>query len=416
MTEGGSDASGASVALDKFKIGFKGLKSSFAAAVAETSKVASVEAEDASAGSTSGSAVGATTGDEVGSSAGGSSSSWLSWADKARKAVVAEAKQVAYDIVPQTESAREVSVRDPEDLERGSSSSSAASFGKWANKAAGTFKSKINEGADLVGKATEESLQKAKSLDLGGIGEQAKRLKGEVAGGLGRVADVSENAKNALQEKGKAAKEKAKELNEKSKEKLSEASAVAAKKASAAKGLAGNVAGSAKDKLSKAGENIKGLGQLAQSPAKLAQFAGVFVLGVMMISMSLSFLPMLPVAPQKFALLFAFGSMTMMGSFALLKGPKAFAGELIQREKLPFSAAYGVGLVGTLTATIILKSYLLTAFFGIMQALSLLYFLASYIPGGKAALSSCGRLCRKLVCRLMPGNRGASGGGNGTTG
>lgn len=133
------------------------------------------------------------------------------------------------------------------------------------------------------------------------------------------------------------------------------------------------------------------------SPAKLAKFAGVFMVGIFLISMSFSFLPMLVIAPQKFALLFAFGSVTMLSSFGILKGPQAFLSGMAQREQLPFSVLYGVGLVGTLVATIIMRSFLLTAVFGLMQAAGLLYFMASYVPGGKAAVNFCGKLCSKAA-------------------
>jgi len=173
------------------------------------------------------------------------------------------------------------------------------------------------------------------------------------------------------------------------------------KKAREAKEKAANVAGSAKDKLAQAGSSLSGLTALTLSPIKLAQFGGVFLLGIFLISISFSFLPVLVIAPQKFALLFAFGSMTLLSSFAVLKGPHAFFSQLIEKEKLPLSISYAVGLVGTLGATIIMKSYLLTALFGIIQFFALLYFLASYVPGGQTVLNLCGRLAKRLTQALF---------------
>merc|ERR1711920_1080792 len=138
------------------------------------------------------------------------------------------------------------------------------------------------------------------------------------------------------------------------------------------------------------------------SPAKLAQFGGVFFIGIFLISMSMTFLPTLVIAPQKFALMFAFGSMTLLSSFAILKGPSAFFSSLVAREKLPFSLMYLVGLVGTLVATIVMRSFVFTAVFGVTQAIALLYFLASYVPGGKAILNFCGRCCSKSA-RVVSG-------------
>merc|ERR1712113_50230 len=129
----------------------------------------------------------------------------------------------------------------------------------------------------------------------------------------------------------------------------------------------------------------------AMSPARLMQFGGLFFIGMMLISLSFSFLPLLPIAPQKFALLFAMGSISMLGSVAWLKGPSSFATIAMQREKLPFTLAYGLGLLGTFWATLVARSYLFTAIFAVMQALGLLYFMASFVPGGQAILNSCGR-------------------------
>jgi len=125
---------------------------------------------------------------------------------------------------------------------------------------------------------------------------------------------------------------------------------------------------------------------------KLAQFAGLFMLGFILISLSLSFLPLLPINPAKFALLFALGSLTMLGSVAFLRGPQAFFAIALQREKLPFSVCYGVGLLGTFWATLIARSYLFTGIFAFLQAVGLLYFLASFVPGGKSILNFFGRL------------------------
>merc|ERR1711904_373508 len=107
-------------------------------------------------------------------------------------------------------------------------------------------------------------------------------------------------------------------------------------------------AGKAKASLKSAKSSVAGLAALSLSPAKLAQFGGVFFLGVFLISMSFSFLPIIMISPQKFALLFALGSTTLLSSFAILKGPMAFAQSLAEREKLPFSGAYLLGLIGTL--------------------------------------------------------------------
>merc|ERR1712032_1232220 len=133
------------------------------------------------------------------------------------------------------------------------------------------------------------------------------------------------------------------------------------------------------------------------SPVKLAQFAGIFMVGMILISLSFSFLPMLPIAPQKFALLFSLGSMTVLGSVAFLKGPRSFAGVVLQKDKLIFTGLYGVGLLGTLWATLIARSYLFTAIFALSQTTGLAYFLASFVPGGRMVLNFFGRMTGRLA-------------------
>merc|ERR1719469_913599 len=125
-----------------------------------------------------------------------------------------------------------------------------------------------------------------------------------------------------------AAQQLAKDAGSKGQEHLKKGQQLASEKAKVAKEKAAQpaskAASGAKGALNSASSGISSLGALAMSPAKLAQFAGVFILGLMLITMSFSFLPVFIIAPQKFALLFAFGSMTMMGSLTILKGPAGF--------------------------------------------------------------------------------------------
>jgi len=237
----------------------------------------------------------------------------------------------------------------------------------WAKAAAERVRQQVAEAAEVSHKGLAKGLEKAKSVEWGD----------QVASQL------------------------AKDMQGKGAQKFVDAASVGAKKAWEAKDKAASVAGSAKDRLAQAGSSLSGLTALTMSPVKLAQFGGVFLLGIFLISMSFSFLPVLVISPQKFALLFAFGSMTLLSSFAVLKGPQAFFSQLIQRDKLPFSISYLIGLVGTLVATIIMKSYLLTGVFAVIQFLALLYFLASYVPGGKTALNFCGRLAKRMTRALL---------------
>lgn len=140
---------------------------------------------------------------------------------------------------------------------------------------------------------------------------------------------------------------------------------------------------------------------MAVSREKVVGFLSMFCCGSVVMSISTSFLPLLAVAPTKFAVLFALGSGLMMASIAMLKGPVEFVkAQLGNKLKAPFFGAYVISFVGTLVAVAI-KSYPLTLFFALVQVASLAYFFCSYVPGGPRALTFVakfvGRGCKKLV-------------------
>jgi len=262
------------------------------------------------------------------------------WAEKARKAVEeATAEPKGYDQVSAA------------DLELGEDSAP-----QWANWALGA--------ADRARRNLASAADKAATQDWGG---QAKAWTGDLSSTLGKVSESAAKAGAGL---GAGFGEQAKMAQQK----------------------AALAASAARTGLEKAGSGLGSVGALAMSPTLLIQFAGIFMLGLMLVSLSLSFLPLLPIQPQKFALLFSLGSMTMLGSVAFLKGPAAFLGAMAQRDKIPFSVAYGVGLLGSFWATLIARSYLFTAIFVFAQVVGLLYFLASFVPGGKALLNFFGRI------------------------
>lgn len=150
-------------------------------------------------------------------------------------------------------------------------------------------------------------------------------------------------------------------------------------------------AGASRRAMSVAHERVSGAAQLAMDPVRLMKSAGIFMLGVFFVMISLNFLPTLLLKPANFALFFTVGSVTMLSSFAYLHGPEAFWAQLTSESKRPFSAAYAGGLLGTLAATVVMRSYWLTAIFALLQAVALLYLVFSYLPGGTSFLNLIGR-------------------------
>ncbi|KAG0582012.1 hypothetical protein M758_3G026000 [Ceratodon purpureus] len=109
--------------------------------------------------------------------------------------------------------------------------------------------------------------------------------------------------------------------------------------------------------------------------------------GVFFIMMAFTvFLPMIIVAPQKFAICFTLGCIFIMGAFFALKGPKSQALHMISKERLPFTLGFLGSMGATLYASMVLHSYIFSVFFSGIQVLALLYYVISYFPGGSAGL------------------------------
>jgi len=166
-----------------------------------------------------------------------------------------------------------------------------------------------------------------------------------------------------------------------------------------------SVASSASQRaLSAASERASGAVALAREPEKLMRFSGIFMLGIFMIMISLNFLPTLLIKPANFALFFTIGSVTILASFLQLQSFDTLFAQLVDRSKLPFSSAYAVGLIGTLVSTLLIRSYILTAVFALMQAVSLLYLVFSYVPGGTSCLNMLGRFSSRSARSVVLGS------------
>mmetsp|Transcript_106618 Transcript_106618/g.331122 ORF Transcript_106618/g.331122 Transcript_106618/m.331122 type:complete len:261 (-) Transcript_106618:104-886(-) len=151
------------------------------------------------------------------------------------------------------------------------------------------------------------------------------------------------------------------------------------------KGMQGVAAmtGRAKTMAKSAGTTIS---ENAISRQRWTSFFGGVLMGSCLISLAFAFLPMVVFAPQKFALLFTLGSLSVMSSFSILRGHAAFVRHLLSRSRALFSAVYVSSMTGTLWASLIYRSYLLTMLFAAVQVTALAWFLVSYIPGGRRAL------------------------------
>lgn len=255
----------------------------------------------------------------------------------------------------------------------------------WSQQVAGVRNSVSNglERASSTASTASSNLQnhvthgieRAKTVDWS---EHASSLKRGASRGLETVASTASSSASSMQER------------------ISESNI-----AQQAREGVSSATGTARGALSVASERVSGAASLAMDPCRLWKFIAMFTSGTVLVLFSLNFLPALLIAPATFSLLFTSGSIVMLGSFVYLSGPGAFLQQISQRKKLPYSAAYIIGLVGTLWATFVRHSFIFTAIFALIQVVSLLYFIASHFPGGTSGLSVMGRFAGRSARSLV---------------
>ncbi|CEI89614.1 hypothetical protein G6F70_006337 [Rhizopus microsporus] len=122
--------------------------------------------------------------------------------------------------------------------------------------------------------------------------------------------------------------------------------------------------------------------QLSRMERVLA-FALCLALGIGCCCLSFFFLPLFL---GKFAATFTLGSVLILVSVALLRGPWAHIKHMISMERLPFTVSYLGSVALTLYAALIARSTTLIIIFSVIQIIALIWYVGSYIPGGVTTL------------------------------
>lgn len=117
-------------------------------------------------------------------------------------------------------------------------------------------------------------------------------------------------------------------------------------------------------------------------------------------------IPLLTVRPQKFALSFTCGSLTFMGSFAILKGPNAHLMSMLAGDRIHFTAMYLGSMMLTLYLTFTAggaKGYILVLGSSALQLLALMWYLITFLPGGAMGMKVLTQAMWTLLKPLMIG-------------
>jgi len=97
-------------------------------------------------------------------------------------------------------------------------------------------------------------------------------------------------------------------------------------------------------------------------------------------------LPVIVLAPAKFAFSFTIGCAMIMSAMAALRGWKSQVNHMLEWERMPFSICYLGSMSGTLYAAMVMHSYVLSIVCSAAQVVALLYYIMSYFPGGTAGV------------------------------
>jgi hypothetical protein len=119
------------------------------------------------------------------------------------------------------------------------------------------------------------------------------------------------------------------------------------------------------------------------SSTQLTYFAAFLGAGLLFLALAtFVFLPVIILAPAKFALTFTLGCVLVLAALASLRGWRAQLSAATQRERLPFTAGYAASVLATLYAALVAKSYLLSLACSALQAVALSFYVGAFFPGG----------------------------------
>ena len=127
---------------------------------------------------------------------------------------------------------------------------------------------------------------------------------------------------------------------------------------------------------------------LQQRTEMYPYFIGLFATGCFFLFLSLWSLPFFVIAPRKTANLINIGSICIISSFAVIKGPYQFLIKdlLLHPTKWLVAWLYVLSICLTFYSSMVLKMYLPTIGALVIELTCLMYFICSYFPGGQQGM------------------------------
>ncbi len=104
--------------------------------------------------------------------------------------------------------------------------------------------------------------------------------------------------------------------------------------------------------------------ELFEVEVSYTKFGLLFITGLVIIFLSMLYLPMILLFPKKFASLFSLGTFILLFSFIFYYGTAKFFEKIFEKKRCIFTIAYIVGLLGSILLPILLtKNYFIVLFF-----------------------------------------------------
>mmetsp|Transcript_26130 Transcript_26130/g.30515 ORF Transcript_26130/g.30515 Transcript_26130/m.30515 type:complete len:236 (-) Transcript_26130:69-776(-) len=119
-------------------------------------------------------------------------------------------------------------------------------------------------------------------------------------------------------------------------------------------------------------------------------FCLLFLIGFIFLFLSLCFLPVFFVMPKKTATLFNIGAICILCAFGIQYGWKAFFVDQFFCGEKPrnfLSIGFVISLIFCVLFAMVFDSFIGTLIFLILEIVLLIYFIASYFPGGMKGVS-----------------------------
>ncbi|GAV07020.1 hypothetical protein RvY_16913-1 [Ramazzottius varieornatus] len=126
-------------------------------------------------------------------------------------------------------------------------------------------------------------------------------------------------------------------------------------------------------------------------------FLGFFAAGLFCFVVASFYLPVLILKSRKFSILFTFGSLFLITSFGVLRGPYNHFHGMVKADRLPQTTLYFFSMVATLFFALQLQSTLLTVIAAAIQIFTLIWYTFSYTPGGQTGFMLFGKLATSMV-------------------